>query len=109
MKQIVYISGPITGKPAGNRPAFDAAAAALRERGFDVVNPHEVFTEPLPADPAQHRAHWQRAMRADLRALTDCDAIALLPGWQASEGALWEVDTARRLGLGEVFLAAEVA
>lgn len=106
---IAYLSGPISGHPDGNRPAFDLYERLLRDAGYEVVNPHRVFTEPLPADPAQKRAHWQRAMRADLRALMDCDLIALIPGWAASEGARWEFETAARLGMQTLFLLEDLA
>ena len=38
----VYLSGPMTGLPDFNRPAFHAAAAALRAQGYVVINPAEV-------------------------------------------------------------------
>lgn len=41
MKRI-YISGPMTGLPEKNFPAFNAEANRLRALGFDVVNPVDV-------------------------------------------------------------------
>lgn len=38
----LYISGPITGMPDLNFPAFHAAAAALRAAGYTVTNPAEL-------------------------------------------------------------------
>jgi hypothetical protein len=40
-----YIAGPMTGLPEFNFPAFHAAAASLRARGFEVENPAQ---RPLP-------------------------------------------------------------
>ena len=37
----VYINGPITGIPDGNRQAFLLAAVILRECGHDPVNLHQ--------------------------------------------------------------------
>ena len=39
----IYISGPISGLPDGNRPAFAEMAVTLRSKGWEVVNPHELF------------------------------------------------------------------
>lgn len=35
----VYISGPMTGLPEFNYPAFFAAAEALEARGYETINP----------------------------------------------------------------------
>ena len=87
----VYISGPMTGLPGLNFAAFDKAASALRSLGFTVVNPAEV--NPDAAMP------WEQCMRADIKALCDCDVIALLTGWENSKGAHLEVHIAHRLGI----------
>lgn len=107
MKPVTYISGPISGHADGNRPAFDRAAEMLRDKGHEVRNPHEIFTEPPPADqsPEALLAYWRRAMRTDVKALMDCDFIALLPHWQASKGARWEYRIATEmLGMRPIFL-----
>lgn len=92
----VYVSGPMTGLPELNFPAFHAAAAQLRALGLEVVNPAE-----LNPDPA---CTWQAAMREDIRALVDCDAIVLLPGWQNSRGARLELTVAQALGMAQTTL-----
>ena len=83
----------MTGLPELNFPAFHAAAAKLRERGHAVVNPAEINAETCGGD-------WHYYMKADIKALCDCDALALLPGWQNSDGAHLELHIAHRLGLG---------
>ena len=97
MKKI-YISGPMTGLPDLNFPAFHQAAKDLRAMGFDVVNPAEINADPSTG--------WQECMRADIKALCDCDTIAMLPGWQRSNGAHLEVHVAHRLGIEVVDLLA---
>lgn len=87
----IYLSGPMTGLPELNFPAFMVAASALRAKGMQVVNPAE-----LNPDPA---AGWAQCMRVDIKALCDCAALALLPGWQNSKGAHLELQIAHRLGL----------
>lgn len=87
----VYVSGPMTGKPDLNFPAFNQAAAVLARAGYDVVNPATL--NPDPATP------WRDCMRVDIKALVDCDGVATLPGWRDSRGAVLEVHIAERLGL----------
>lgn len=38
----IYVSGPMTGKPEFNYPAFNAAAKRLRDEGHFVINPAEL-------------------------------------------------------------------
>jgi hypothetical protein len=106
---LVYLSGPISGMPDGNRLAFARAAVMLNEAGFFVKNPHDLFNEPAPTEQGAMRAYWQRAMRADIRALVDCDRIAMLPGWEKSEGAVLEHMIAAKLGIGAIYMQWEAA
>ena len=87
----VYISGPMTGLPELNVPAFNEAAAKLRQAGHVAVNPAEI-------NPSAD-ADWHACMRADIKALCDCDTLVLLPGWQHSKGAQLELHIAHRLGM----------
>ena len=94
--QRLYLSGPMTGLPGLNFAAFNTAALALRAQGFVVVNPAEI--NPDGAMP------WHLCMRADIKALCDCDAIVLLPGWERSQGAALELHVAQRLQLEVLML-----
>lgn len=85
-----YISGPMTGLPDANYPAFSAAAARLRRMGITVVDPS---CNGLPANAA-----WQDHMREDIRMLMECDSIHMLPGWSRSRGATLEHTIAVGLG-----------
>jgi hypothetical protein len=88
----VYLSGPMTGLPDCNFPAFHAAAAAWRSMGWDVANPAESFggDATLP---------YLTYCRHDVKLLKTCDLIAVLPGWDAptARGSLWEVAIAAEL------------
>ena len=95
-----YVAGPMTGLPNLNFAAFHAAAARLRGLGHEVVNPAEI-------NPDQG-AKWEDCMRADIKALMDCDAILLLPGWERSRGATLEHHIAKALGM-YIALAAGVS
>lgn len=117
----VYISGPMTGKPDLNRPAFDAAERRLTEQGHFVINPHRISElvgteeELAEAFAAAYASPWQNAcsyeaharklrlanavMSADLAAVRSCDAIYLLCGWEESRGAKKELAEALAHGL----------
>lgn len=98
MKRL-YISGPMTGLPEFNFPYFHAEAARLRGLGYEVVNPAEL--NPDDALP------WADCMRKDIAALMECDAIALLHGWENSKGAHLEMHIAHRLGM-EILIAKDL-
>lgn len=83
----IYLAGPMTGIEGFNFPAFHERADALEARGYDVVN---------PADHGDSES-WGYYIRKDLALLLECDAVAVLPGWQGSKGASLEVHVARTL------------
>jgi hypothetical protein len=85
----IYISGPMTGYPEFNYPAFRAAEHHLRNLGHDTAN------------PARHPVQdsWAAYMRLDLADLVTCDAVAVLPDWELSRGAVLEVHVAQQLGM----------
>jgi uncharacterized protein DUF4406 len=88
----LYISGPMSGLPDCNYPAFREASTALRSEGWNVVDPSEHFggSTNLP------RHKYLAADVVDL--ITKCKAIALLTGWWTSEGAKLETQIALDLG-----------
>ncbi len=79
-KKTIYISGPMSGLPDFNFPAFYAEAARLEALGCDVVNPATINPETSLS--------WCECMRRDIAALVFCDAVQLLPGWQKSQHRL---------------------
>ncbi len=91
MTKTIYISGPMTSLPGLNFPAFNEAAKKLRALGHHVINPAEINPDTSLT--------WEQCMRADIRALCDCDTLATLPGWESSKGAHLEVHIAHRLGI----------
>ncbi len=93
MKRI-YLSGPMTGLPDYNYPAFNAEAARLRALGYTVENPAE---NPLPAD-----SPWHMCMRDAIRQMLTCDTVAFLPDWRESRGANVEIELAIHLGMAVI-------
>jgi len=94
----IYLAGPMTGYPGHNFAAFYRAAERLRAAGWDVVNPAENFGGRTDLPRASY-------MRADVAALVECDAVALLPGWEVSRGAKVEYLLAREMGLAVIDVA----
>lgn len=109
----LYLAGPMRGIPQFNFPAFDAAAEKLRDLGHEVFNPADQDRAKYGDDLADgahtgdeatvaesHGFDLRAALGADLHYITQCaDAVAVLPGWEASKGARAEVATALALGL----------
>lgn len=89
---IVYIAGPMTGFPDLNYPAFYAAEEALTAAGHAVLNPARNGT--IVGSNA-----WQQYMRLSIAQVLQAEAVALLPGWVNSRGALLERRIATALGL----------
>lgn len=90
----VYLSGPMSGLPDLNYPTFHAAAHALRLLGYSVINPAEFKTTTEGMTEAEA---WRAYMQVDIKALVDCDAIVMLPGWPESRGATLERSIAQGL------------
>ena len=95
----IYLSGPMSGLPDNNYPAFNAEASRLRALGYTVENPAE--NDNGIADT------WSDFMRLGIVQLVQCDVIALLPGWRDSRGAHMEREIALRLRM-RVQMASEV-
>lgn len=82
----LYVSGPMSGYPDCNYPAFKEAAHALRLAGYIVVDPSEVTA------PGRH--HYTDLLKEDIRNLMECHGVALLDNWWESSGARCEVQVA---------------
>jgi hypothetical protein len=59
---------------------------------LEVVNPAEL--DEADSSPKE----WGDYLRRDVKAMMDCDGIALLPGWEGSRGARLEAHIAHALG-----------
>lgn len=89
---LIYISGPMTGLPEYNYPAFNEAAAMLRRSGFNVCNPAEFFGGKGDRTREEY-------MVESVRCLIACDVVMTLPDWDKSAGAILEVEIAKQIGL----------
>jgi uncharacterized protein DUF4406 len=98
----VYIAGPMSGVPQFNIPAFDAAAADLRQRGYFVVSPAELDDPAIreeclqspdgaPTLKTSNGATWGTFLARDVIIVADkVDGVVLLDGWLKSRGARLE-------------------
>jgi hypothetical protein len=113
----IYLAGPMSGLPEFNFPAFDVAAAALRNKGHEVFSPAERDRKEFGEDFAKgsdgsHESvnigdvDIRNIIKKDLDWICDhAEAIALLPGWEASKGARVEWALAQFLNLKNIYIS----
>lgn len=96
----LYLAGPMHGRPRFNFPAFMDAANRLRVAGYLVHNPAEadIIRDGFNPDRDTPRP-LSYYMPKNERAINDCDGVALLPGWETSDGTGLEICIAFRAGL----------
>ena len=93
MKKKIYISGKITGLVYSEvQKKFNRAENLIKIMDHEAIN-------PLKITPFVDGKTWKEYMIDDLKALLDCDAIALLPDWKDSKGACVEYQLAKSLEL----------
>ena len=98
----IYLSGKITGREKEDYTRqFARAESFYKTGGFEVINPVKIGEEVLKINP---KAEWQDFMIRDLEALRTCTHIALLEGWEESNGAKMEKAEAEKLGLEIMYL-----
>lgn len=87
---VLYLSGPMSGLPNYNFPAFADHAFRLRRAGFVVLNPAENWGGSTDIPRAQ-------CMRLDIQQVLLSDGVALIDGWRESPGARCEIDVAHSI------------
>ena len=100
----VFIAGPMRGRPQYNFPAFYAAEETIAAAGHAVVNPARMDDEDgFDRDYEYGDDEMAEMIRSfasrNAAKLAQCDAIALLPDWDESEGAKLDLAFAQYLGL----------
>lgn len=86
----LYVIGPVTGRENLNCEAFEEARTKLEQAGYMVWTPHDI----VPPD-----ADHEEAMRLSIRTLLHLDGVAMLDGWDESQGARLENRVATACGL----------
>jgi hypothetical protein len=91
----IYISGQISGLPERTyRTKFANAKIELQSRypGAEIICPvHDI-------DHSKHEDKWEEYMKIDVIELMKCDAIAVMPDFINSRGAIIELGLAMDLG-----------
>lgn len=89
----IYISGKISGlTPEEFEHNFAEAEKVIKAHGHEPINPIKIL-------PFDEKYIWQDYMRADIKALMDCEAVYALKNHTDSKGAMIEVKLARDLGM----------
>jgi hypothetical protein len=91
--RVIYIIGPISGRPNANLEAFQAARAKVRKMVGEyelIVIPHELFT-PKELHLKCPALCWCRAMCACLPVARSARMIYALHDWRESPGARVEI------------------
>ncbi len=91
--KLIYICGPITGMPNGNKSLFEKAENWYVNRGNMIINPHNVshYMGDVPE---------MLIVKDELASITTVvDFIALLPGWKDSRYGLVEVAVGLACGI----------
>jgi hypothetical protein len=99
-----YLSGPMSGMPEHNLPAFHWYAKQLRQRGWTIVNPAEING----LDAVEKGLPYEQCLKNDIRAMMDCVGIILMPGWERSNGAQLEQYIAFKLKMKVAYAEALV-
>jgi hypothetical protein len=96
----IYLAGQMSGIPQFNFPAFCAAAARLRELGWEVVSPAELddaedkgaALASATGNPADAGRTWGDFLARDVKLIADggIQGIVFLPNWYRSRGARLE-------------------
>ena len=89
---MIYLSGPMTGYPDFNYPAFRKATTFLRMQGLEVFDPSECFD----GDQGLSKEVY---MREDIAAVLKASIVVVLDGWEQSPGARLEVEVAKAIGI----------
>lgn len=105
----LYVIGPVTGIADDNRPAFEAARKRLHDAGYMPVG--------IPHDSIEPGTPWEQAMRMSLCNMLmymdrfdekaddlvfdsfEFDGVAMLDGWEKSDGATMEHMIAESVGM----------
>lgn len=112
----VYVAGPMRGIPEFNFPAFDRAANDLRAAGHTVFNPAEMDrADGVVPTVGGISMPFEWYIARDINVICmglpsdpgPVDCVAVLPGWENSQGAGMEVETILRLGRRAIVLKEE--
>lgn len=99
----LYISGPVTGIEDDNRLAFSWAQNRLMDAGYEAFTPHEIVEPDDTHETAMLLCVNELTERTQKPGASGIvpyyEGVALLPGWEQSEGARLEKAVAESCGI----------
>lgn len=109
MRETMYLSGPMGGRPLAEvEEEFNHYAAKYRSKGFTVVNPMDMDggdhgTVDADGIMRPDEAEWRRFIHRDISYILDpankISHIGMLPHWQNSRGANLELFVAESVNI----------
>lgn len=101
--KLVYLSGQITGlHPEEAAKRFAEAEGQYDWEQYTVVNPMRLA--PMLERQAGRRLSEAEILIKELEIVAICDEIAMLPGWEKSDGATAEHAVAKKAGVKITYL-----
>ena len=99
-KKTIYISGQITGLD------INEAISKFKDAEDFIKKEMPEYTPLNPFDICEQSDDntWLDYMRADIKALVDCEAIIMLDNWKESNGAILELKIAQGLKMEIYYL-----
>ena len=96
----IYLAGPMRGIENFNFPAFEKAAARLREIGHEVRSPaeHDIEQGFDPSLGTLDSLDLAASFAWDFQSVCWCDVVVVLPGWEKSVGFSLERKLADTIG-----------
>lgn len=91
----LYIAGAMSGIKDFNRSAFFSAEESLKRAGYTPVNPF--VDDFVSGNELAGGLVYEQVLAHSLAKMIQCDAVALLPGWEKSHGATIEKFLAQEL------------
>ena len=87
MKPKIYICGPITGLPNGNKKAFLKAEKKLKKLNYKPINPRRLVGK---TEGKLEKEYDYYALKKSLQLFLKTNIIYVLKGWVKSKGAVIE-------------------
>ena len=101
-KKKCYISGKITGLTEKQAESnFKRACVDAMFLGYEPINPYLIV--PNGEQPKDEKNTWCWHMKADIKAMMDCEAIFMQSNWNESKGAIVEHDLAKELNFTIIY------
>lgn len=89
-----YLAGPMRGLFGFNFLGFQYWQRRLEEAGFEIISPADLDRDCGVAPDVYGKCsieQFRECMNRDYKAIDQCGALLLMPGWQHSQGVELEI------------------